>query len=103
MISTGIAEVEPVPMKPPDPFGRYVGRSQVREGREAELTPQERKQLRSNAAIDLVLREDGSFTKQVTEGTWTLEGGVVRCTPERFGGKTLDEMRATAEAMGRAF
>ena len=23
--------------------------------------------------------------------------------PERFGGKTLDEMRAAAEAMGRAF
>jgi hypothetical protein len=90
-------------MAPPNLSGKYVGRSMVREGREDELSPQERKQLKAGAAVDLDLRPDGTFTKQVTEGTWEIEGERVVFHPTKFGGKTLDEMRTAAEEMGRAF
>ncbi len=84
--------------------GYYVGRSKVREGREIELSPQERKQLqKASALIDLELRADGTFTKQVTEGIWREEGIRLVFTPQKFGGKTLEEMIRAAEEMGRAF
>jgi hypothetical protein len=84
--------------------GKYVGRSKVREGREDELSPQERKQLQKGSNnVDLELRSDGTFTKQVTEGTWREAGDRIVFTPKKFGGKTLEEMRAAAEEMGRAF
>ncbi|MEZ0325655.1 MAG: hypothetical protein ACAH95_07095 [Fimbriimonas sp.] len=84
--------------------GKYVGRSKVREGREDELSPPERKQLQRGAAeIDLELRENGTFTKQVTEGTWREVGDRVLFTPKKFGGKTLEEMTRAAEEMDRAF
>ena len=84
--------------------GSYVGRSKVREGREDELSPQERKQLqKSSNLVDLVLRDDGTFTKQVTEGTWRESRDRITFTPTKFGGKTKDEMERAAEEMGRAF
>ncbi len=84
--------------------GRYAGRSKVREGREDELSPQERKQLQKGSAIvDLELRSDGTFTKQVTEGTWRDAADRIVFTPKKFGGKTLDVMTQAAEEMGRVF
>jgi hypothetical protein len=84
--------------------GSYVGRSKVREGREDELSPQERKQLqKASNVVDLLLRDDGTFVKQVTEGTWREDGARLVFTPKKFGGKTKEEMQQAAEEMGRAF
>jgi hypothetical protein len=92
---------------PKAPFsiaGKYVGRSKVREGREAELSPQERKQLeKASNVVDLELRADGTFSRQVTEGTWKETGDRLHFSPTRFGGKTKEEMERAAEEMGRAF
>jgi hypothetical protein len=84
--------------------GKYVGRMQVRPGREDELSSAEKKQLqKGQMGLDLVLREDGTFLKQITEGTWKLAGDRVVLQPTHFGGKTLEQMRETAEEMGRTF
>lgn len=83
--------------------GKYLGRGKVRPGREDELSPTERKQLEKAAPIELELRPDGSFTKQVTDGVWKAKNGRVSCQPLRFGGKTEEEMRDSAAAMGRSF
>src|SRR6185312_1291675 len=84
--------------------GKYRGEARVRAGREAELSPQERKQLQKGAAENLLeISANGRFTKQVTEGTWSLEAKRILFTPEKFGGKTLAEMQEAAEANGRSF
>jgi hypothetical protein len=84
--------------------GKYLGRLKVREGREAELSAQERKQVQKGSSlVDLDLREDGTFKKQATEGTWRVEGDRLVCSPTKFGGKTLQEMEQAAEEQGRAF
>jgi hypothetical protein len=83
--------------------GKYLGRNRVRPGHEDELSSTERKQLEKAPTVDLHLREDGTFTKQITEGTWTVERDRVILKPIRFGGKSEAEMREAAEAMGRTF
>lgn len=83
--------------------GTYIGRNRVRPGREDELSPTERKQLEKAATVDLVLGADGTFKKQITEGTWVSKSDRVVFSPTRFGGKTEEEMRLAAEEMGRSF
>jgi hypothetical protein len=84
--------------------GTYLGLKKVREGREDELSPKERKELaKAKPNVDLELRPDGTFRRQVTEGTWTVESGRVRFQPVTFGGETLAAMRQRAEDSGRMF
>ena len=84
--------------------GKYVGRNKVREGREDELSPQERKELqKSSNTVELHLRPDGTFLKQVTSGTWKQDGERILFSPTHFGGKSHEEMRRAAEEMGRTF
>jgi hypothetical protein len=83
--------------------GKYVGRAVCRPGREDELSPQERKQMKASTPIELELREDGTFVKQITVGTYEVDGERVIFRPLRFGGQTLDEMQRVAEEMGRYF
>lgn len=88
----------------PSLYGSYLGLKKVREGREDELSPKERKELdKAKPDVDLLLREDGTFKRQVTEGTWKAEKGKVVFTPTTFGGETEEKMRARTEEMGRTF
>lgn len=85
-------------------YGSYLGLKKVREGREDELSPKERKELdKAKPDVDLLLRPDGTFKRQVTEGTWKSENGKVIFTPTTFGGETEEKMRARTEEMGRTF
>jgi len=85
-------------------YGTYLGLKKVREGREDELSPKERKELeKAKADADLVLRRDGTFKRQITEGTWRLMDGVILFSPTTFGGETLDAMQRRTEEMGRTF
>ena len=84
--------------------GTYLGRREVREGRQDEVSPKERRALaKGEEALELVLSRNGTFSKQVTEGTWKREGDRVRFTPRTFNGDTLEAMRDRTEAMGRRF
>jgi hypothetical protein len=83
--------------------GKYVGRCKVREGREDELGPADRKQLSESAKVEIELRDDGTFVKQITEGIWKRVDDRILFTPVKFGGKTEVDMREAAEEMGRAF
>ncbi|MGV3614605.1 MAG: hypothetical protein ACO1SV_04635 [Fimbriimonas sp.] len=88
----------------PSLCGAYLGLKKVREGREDELSPKERKELaKAKPNVDLDLRPDGSFKRQVTEGTWTAEGNRIRFQPMTFGGETLAAMQQRAEENGRMF
>jgi hypothetical protein len=96
--------IDDVPETAPMICGKFLGRQKVREGREAELSAQERKQIqKGSASIDLDMREDGTFQRQVTEGTWRVDGNKVIFTPNKFGGKTAEEMQRAADEQGRAF
>jgi hypothetical protein len=87
-----------------DLCGNYLGLKKVREGREDELSPKERKELeKAKPDMDLVLRGDGTFKRQVTEGTWELAGQRIVFTPTTFGGESLEKMKARTEEMGRVF
>ncbi len=84
--------------------GNYLGLKKVRPGREDELSPKERKELaKAKPDVDLLLRPDGTFKRQVTEGNWTADGQTVRFEPTTFGGETREKMRARTEEMGRTF
>jgi hypothetical protein len=84
--------------------GNYLGLKKVREGREDELSPKERKELeKAKPDVDLALRGDGTFKRQITEGTWEVLGNKVIFTPTTFGGETLEKMKARTEEMGRMF
>lgn len=84
--------------------GQYRGLKKVREGREDELSPKERKELaKAKPDVDLLLREDGTFKRQVTEGTWRVDAERVVFQPDTFGGETLETMRTRVEEMGRTF
>lgn len=84
--------------------GRYLGLKKVREGREAELAVKERKEIqKAKPSIDLELRADGSFQRQLTTGTWEVDGNAVTFHPELFGGESFEDMKRKAEAMGRMF
>ena len=84
--------------------GQYLGLKKVRSGREDELSPKERKELaKAKPDVDLLLRPDGTFKRQVTEGTWKLSGDEVLFSPVSFGGETKEQMRARTEEMGRMF
>src|SRR4051812_43832544 len=84
--------------------GQYLGVKKVRSGREDELSPKERKELaKAKPDVDLLLRPDGTFKRQVTEGTWQLKGHEVIFSPVSFGGETQEQMRARTEEMGRMF
>lgn len=88
----------------PSLCGAYLGLKRVREGREDELSPKERKELaKAKPNVDLELRPDGTFRRQVTEGTWTPEEGKLVFQPVTFGGETLAAMRQRAEESGRMF
>lgn len=88
----------------PSLCGAYLGLKKVREGREDELSPKERKELaKAKPNVDLELRPDGTFRRQVTEGTWTLSEGKLVFQPVTFGGETLAAMRQRAEESGRMF
>ena len=93
-----------MPAIDPSLCGAYLGLKKVRDGREDELSPKERKELaKAKPNVDLELRTDGSFRRQVTEGTWEIEGSRLRFHPHTFGGETLDAMRQRAEDSGRMF
>ncbi|AIE85708.1 hypothetical protein [Fimbriimonas ginsengisoli] len=84
--------------------GNYLGLKKVREGREDELSPKERKELqKAKPDVDLALRGDGTFKRQVTEGTWEVEGERVVFKPTTFGGESLEKMKSRTEEMGRTF
>lgn len=84
--------------------GAYRGVRKVRVGREDELTPKERKALaKPESALELRLRTDGTFVRQVTEGQWRKCGGAIEFQPELFNGETLATMRAKSEGLGRTF
>lgn len=84
--------------------GNYLGLKKVRPGREDELSPKERKELaKAKPDVDLLLRADGTFKRQVTEGVWTTDGKTVRFEPTTFGGESKETMRARTEEMGRMF
>lgn len=88
----------------PSLCGAYLGLKRVRDGREDELSPKERKELaKAKPNVDLELRADGTFRRQVTEGTWTREAEKVIFQPVTFGGETLAAMRQRAEENGRMF
>jgi len=88
----------------PSLCGQYLGLKKVRAGREDDLSPKERKELaKAKPDVDLLLREDGTFKRQVTEGTWKLTGNEIVFSPVSFGGETKDQMKARTEEMGRMF
>jgi hypothetical protein len=88
----------------PSLCGAYLGLKRVRDGREDELSPKERKELaKAKPNVDLELRPDGTFRRQVTEGTWTPAEGKLIFQPVTFGGETLEAMRQRAEESGRMF
>lgn len=87
-----------------DLCGKYLGLKKVREGREDELSPRERKELaKAKPDVDLELRPDGTFKRQITEGTWQEKGDRIVFQPTAFGGETMEAMRARTEEMGRMF
>ena len=83
--------------------GTYLGRSKAREGRESELSPQDRVRLKSGRVIPLEVRSDGTYTKELVSGTWETDGQRMKLTPSAFGGKSLEQMEAEAKANCRAF
>jgi hypothetical protein len=85
--------------------GSYEGRWHVREGREDDLTPTERKRyLKSSEVIPLTLRRDGTFFhKGSAEGTWTIHESRLEFKILKMDGHTLEDMRAAAEDQGRVF
>ncbi|CAN5344174.1 hypothetical protein BH11ARM1_BH11ARM1_18370 [soil metagenome] len=83
--------------------GTYVGRCQVREGREDELTPKDRKELKNSAPVNLSILPEGTFQKDLTRGQCDLTNGRVTFRPTHFGDKSETEMADAAEAMGRVF
>jgi hypothetical protein len=84
--------------------GNYVGQKRVREGRQDELIPTERKQLeRGQGRTELRLLPDGEFQHEITHGQWKMAGDRIVCTPTTFGGQTRAEMQNRAEQMGRTF
>jgi len=84
--------------------GQYLGLKKVRAGREDDLSPKERKELaKAKPDVDLLLREDGTFKRQVTEGTWKQQGNEIVFSPVSFGGETKAQMQARTEEMGRMF
>jgi len=84
--------------------GKYLGLKKVREGREDELSPKERKELaKAKPDVDLELRPDGTFKRQVTEGSWHQDDGKIVFEPKTFGGETKESMQQRAEESGRVF
>jgi hypothetical protein len=84
--------------------GVYFGRKMVRPDRRDELSPTERKELeRAKPNVELVLRPDGTFVREITAGTWRQTGNRIELTPTSFGGETVEVMRERSESMGRTF
>lgn len=93
-----------MPIVDPSLCGDYLGLKKVHTGRESDLSAKDRKELaKAKPSVELALREDGSFQKQVTTGTWEADGDIIRFHPETFGGETLEQMRRRSEEMGRHF
>ncbi len=88
-----------------DLVGSYQGRCRVREGMENALGPAEKKRfLKSNEAVPLELRADGSFFfKKTTEGRCDLKGETLIFIPLAVSGMTEAQMRQAAEEAGRVF
>jgi hypothetical protein len=85
--------------------GSYEGHWHVREGREDELTPTERKRyLKSPEVFPLILRGDGTFShKGSAEGAWTISGDRLDFKILKVDGRTLADMQEAAEEQGRVF
>jgi hypothetical protein len=85
--------------------GRYKGQVRIRPGKEGELTKQELARLKKGGEIvELELRPDGRFRwKGSFDGAYKAMGALVRFTPEKFGGQTVEQMRMRSEEMGRTF
>ncbi|HWD41702.1 MAG TPA: hypothetical protein VG944_22865 [Fimbriimonas sp.] len=85
--------------------GSYKGRTKIREGMEASLSPLDRKRFaKATEEYPLELASDGTFThKVVTRGTFEVCGDRVTFQPRHFNGLTLDSMIRAAEEAGRTF
>lgn len=85
--------------------GDWEGRWHVRDGRDGELTPTERKRfLGSGEVIPLTLRADGHFChKGACEGRWRVVKQTLQFAPQKIDGISQEEMRASAERDGREF
>lgn len=82
-----------------------MGAPRLRQGAEESLKPAEiRALLREAQPAPLELRVDGTFRHRgALEGSYTVDGSLVRCAPASFDGMTHEAMRARAEEAGREF
>ena len=85
--------------------GTYVGKPGPRPGREADLSPAERKRFVGGKEVSrLELHATGCFTLNGTvEGKWSVQGAVLRLQPERFRGRTRREQAQESAREGREF
>lgn len=85
--------------------GNYVGTPRLRPGAEDSLKPAEAKALlREASPAPLELRADGTFKHRgALEGSFGLEGNLLRFSPVSFDGMTHEAMRERAEDAGREF
>ena len=85
--------------------GDYIGRTKIREGMEASLTPVERKKIIKNEEVcPLILNSDGTFNhKKTTSGRYEVKGNRIFFKPEQFNGVSLQAMKQAADQAGRSF